>query len=167
MKLRYISAALAVISTAAAGQVPGWNYYEPGDGTIQAVVVAADGAQFILKCDKPGKREVVGIVANTAQLARPLPDGQFETQPVAVRLDGGAPYDDRWRFNDRFAMALNKGNERSLDRLLIKLVDADTMELRLKPSKQPMTVLTFDHLAGAREAIERVFNSCKDEVPFD
>jgi hypothetical protein len=159
-------AAAAVSGGAVAqDQASPWGYYEPQGGTLQAGVVAADGSQFILKCDKPGKRKVYAVVVATHSLARPLPDDRFESFPVTVRMDQDAPYEDNWRFNDKFAMAMDQGSTRALTRLLEQLDDASAMELRFKPLNKTQTVVNFN-VAGAKEAIERVYASCMDDVPL-
>src|SRR5688572_706200 len=84
-------AALAALSAGAVAQAPPadtkWGFYTPEGGTLQAGVVARDGSQLILKCDKPGRRKVYAVVVATRGLARPLPDDRFESFPVTVRTD--------------------------------------------------------------------------------
>jgi hypothetical protein len=158
--------AVAAVSVGALGQeqASAWGYYEPQGGTLQAGVVGADGSQFILKCDKPGKRKVYAVVVATTSLARPLPDDRFESFPVTVRMDQNSPYEDNWRFNDKFAMAMDQGSTRALTRLLEQLDDASAMEVRFKPLNETQTVIRFN-VAGAREAIQRVYASCRDDIP--
>jgi phosphoribosylformylglycinamidine (FGAM) synthase-like amidotransferase family enzyme len=169
MKTIIMGAMLAAGSAAAMAQdAPAetrWGFYEPEGGTMQAGVVAADGAQMILKCDKPGKRSVYAVIATNTNLARALPDDRFESFPVTVRLDEESPWEDNWRFNDKFAMAVDKGNTRSLTRLLEKLHKADKIELRFKPNNGKQTIVEFE-TTGAQDAIERVYASCKDEIPY-
>ncbi len=157
--------ALAAVSGAAMAQTPAWQFYEPGNGTLQAFVVAEDGTQLILKCDQPGKRKVFAVVVNNSSLAPPLSDDKFESGPVIFRVDEGAPQTDNWRFNDKFAMAVNQGNVRSLTRLLEQIDEGNTVEVRLKPLGRTETALTFG-IAGAREAIDKVYTACKDESPL-
>ena len=144
-----------LVSGAAIAQTPAWQFYDPGNGTLQAFVIAADGTQLILKCDQPGKRKVFAVVVNNSSLAPPLSDDKFESGPVMFRVDEGAPQNDNWRFNDKFAMAVNQGNVRSLTRLLEQIDGGNTVEVRLKPVGRTETALKFD-VAGAREAIEKV-----------
>jgi hypothetical protein len=173
-------AALAALSAGAVAQAPPatpgavtqappantkWGFFTPEGGTLQAGVVAADGSQFILKCDKQGNRSVYAVVVAQTNLARVQSDDRFESFPVSVRMDGNPPYDDNWRFNDRFAMAVNKGNVRSLTRLLEKLHTADKMQIRLQPVLRGEVTINYD-VTGARDAIERVFASCHDTLPF-
>lgn len=169
MKRILVGAALAACAGGAYAQDEAldtkWGFYQPDGEPMQAGVVAADGSQLILKCDKRGKREVYAVVVATGNLARTLPDSRFETYPVTLRMDSNPPWEDNWRFNDRFAMAVDKGNTRSLTRLLEKLHSADALEVRLRPLQRSPTVIRFE-TTGARDAIQRVYESCGDEVPF-
>ena len=157
---------LAAVSSATLAQTSAWQFYEPEGGTMQAFVVAANGAQFILKCDQPGKRKVFSVIVTTTNIAPPLPDARFESGEVLVRFDDNSAWGDNWRFNDKFAMAVNQGNVRSLTRLLEKLDGASKMEVVLRPIERSPSTVNFD-VAGAREAIEKVYVSCKDEIPYD
>jgi hypothetical protein len=157
--------ALAAVPAAAQNQASPWQYYEPAGGTLQAGVVNAQGAQLIIKCDKPGKGQVFAVIAATTNLARPLPNNQYESFPVTLRMDDGASWDDNWRFNDKFAMAVDKGNTRSLTRLLEQLADAKTVEVRLKPIEHAVYNTSFS-VAGARDAIAKVYADCKDTNPL-
>ena len=167
-------AALAALSAGAVAQAPPanappantkWGFYQPEGGTLQAGVVAADGAQLILKCDKPGNRSVYAVVVANTNLARVQSDDRFESYPVSVRIDSDPPFDDNWRFNDRFAMAVDKGNVRSLTRLLEKLYKADKMEIRLQPVMRGEVTINYD-VTGAQDAIQRVYASCRDTIPY-
>ena len=128
-------------------------------------MVAEDGSQLILKCDKPGKRSVYAVVATRTSLVPPMSDDKYESHPVTLRMDENAPWEDNWRFNDRFAMAVDKGNERATTRLLEKLRTADQVEMRFKPNNGSLTVVRFA-TRGAEDAIARVYASCKDTVPY-
>jgi len=164
--MRYLltGLAFATVAGAALAQDSVWQFYEPDGGTLQAFVLAEDGSQLILKCDKPGKQKVFAVVVANTNLAAPMSDDKYESYPVSLRFDEGAPQDDNWRFNGRFAMAVDQGNTRSLTRLLEKLDDATKLEVRLKPIMRSPTVINFA-VAGAGEAIARVYESCKDESP--
>jgi hypothetical protein len=166
MYKRIFGLALAAASSAAVAQTSAWQFYQPEGGTLQAFVVSKGGEQFILKCDKPGKRKVFSVLVVNTNLVPPLPDDQFESGEVLVRFDQNAAWDDNWRFNDKFAMAVNQGNVRSLTRLLEKLDGASEMEVVLKPIQRSPTTASFN-VAGSREAIEKVYASCKDELPLD
>ena len=156
---------LATIATAAAAQDSKWGFYEPGDGTMQAGVVATSGEQLIVKCDKPGKRSVLAVVVSNVSIAPPLPDNRWQTRPVTVRIDQDPPFDAAWRYNDKFAMAVDQGNTRSLTRLLEQLADAKTVDVRLKPIEHSQYNTTFN-VAGAREAIAKVYSDCGDTNPL-
>ena len=165
MKRLAMGAALAACSAGVLAQESSWAYFEPEGAPIQAGVVAADGSQLILKCDKPGKRSVYAVVATNTSLVPPLTDDKYESHPVTLRMDENAPWEDNWRFNDRFAMAVDKGNTRALTRLLEKLRTADKVELRFKPNNGLQTIVNFG-TTGAQDAIARVYASCKDTVPY-
>jgi phosphoribosylformylglycinamidine (FGAM) synthase-like amidotransferase family enzyme len=130
-----------------------------------AGVQAADGSQLLIKCDKTGKGQVFAVVVATNNLARPLPNNQYESFPVSLRMDDKSPWDDNWRFNDKFAMAVDKGNTRSLTRLLEQLADAKMVEVKLEPIEHAIYNTTFN-VAGAREAIAKVYADCKDVNPL-
>ena len=123
---------LATIATAAAAQDSKWGFYEPGDGTMQAGVVANSGEQLIVKCDKPGKRSVLAVVVSNVSIAPPLPD--------------------------------NRGNERSMTRFVQTVSNASEVQFTLQPLEQSPSVISFQ-VAGARDAIERVYKACKDDLP--
>ena len=160
-----MGAALAACSAGALAQVSSWAYFEPENAPIQAGVVAEDGSQLILKCDKPGKRSVYAVVATRTSLVPPMSDDRYESHPVTLRMDENAPWEDNWRFNDRFAMAVDKGNERAMTRLLEKMRTAGQVEMRFKPNNGSLTIVRFA-TSGAEDAIARVYASCKDTVPY-
>lgn len=168
MRSVMIAAVLAAVPAAAMAQddQSDWAYYQPDDGTLQAGVVTADGSQLILKCDKPGKHKVFAVIASTSNLAAPMANDKYESSEVTMRMDENPTWTDNWRLNGNFAMAVDKGTTRSLTRLLEKLADADKFEIRLRPRRKSVVVLNFD-TTGARDAIERVYESCEDTIPFD
>lgn len=159
------AAVLAAMGTAAPAQTPTWQYYEEPGTPLQAFVVSSDGLQLILKCDKPGKGKVMAFLVTKSPIAPPLTDGRYESREVRVRVDQQAPYDDNWRFNDRFAMAVNQHSQRSLSRLLEKMADGQAVEVMLKPFKQAPIQTTFA-IAGTREAAAKVYEACKDQNPL-
>ena len=126
---------------------------------------AGDGSQLLIKCDKPGKHSVFGVVVATTNLAAPLPANKYESQPVTVRMDTGSPYDENWRFNDKFAMAVDQGNVRSLTTLLGKLATAKTMDIQLKPLDHAVYTTKFN-VTGAKAAIDKVYKDCGDTNPL-
>ncbi|HEY7807712.1 MAG TPA: hypothetical protein VIC34_10990 [Croceibacterium sp.] len=165
--MRYLmfGVALAALSTAAIAQSSAWGFFNGANGGMGAGVQAADGAQLLIKCDKPGKHSVFAVVVSPLNLAPPLPINQFESDPVTVRMDDAAPWDDNWRFNDKFAMAVDQGNTRSLERLLGKLQSASTFDIHMRPVGKGEVHTTFS-VAGAKEAIDKVFAGCKDDNPL-
>src|SRR5690554_2044131 len=58
MTMRYLvmGVAAAALAAGAQAQQPAWGYFD-ADGSSGAGVQAANGAQFMLKCDKPGRGE--------------------------------------------------------------------------------------------------------------
>lgn len=154
---------VAAMAAGVSAQDSSWKYFEPESGPVQAGVVAADGSQLILKCDKPGKGAVYAVMVSTAQLVPPQRDG-FTMRPIELRFDAEAPVDERWRFYEQSAVAIDKGSERTLTRFLADLTDATKVRLRLNPERGRWVEAEFD-VAGAHEAIARVYESCKDQVP--
>ena len=72
MKKLLIGAALAACSASVLAQDGSWAYFEPEGAPLQAGVVAEDGAQLILKCDKPGKRSVYAVVVTNTSMVPPM-----------------------------------------------------------------------------------------------
>ena len=62
-------------------------------------------------------------------------------------------------------MAVDQGNTRSLSRLLEQLADAKTVDVRLKPIEHSIYNTSFN-VAGAREAIAKVYADCGDKNPL-
>jgi hypothetical protein len=164
MRYWVLGVAIAALSAAGMAADSSWGFFEDG-GSFGAGVQASDGSQLILKCDKKGKHQVFAVVVSPLNLAPPLPANKYQSQPVTVRMDAGAPYNDDWRANDKFAMAVDQGNTRSLSRLLEKLESADKMELVLRPLKSTPTTINFP-VAGAHDAIAKVFETCQDDNPL-
>ena len=97
-------------------------------------------------------------------LGRPLPDNRWQTRPVTVRIDQDPPFDAAGRNNDTFAMAVDRGNERSMTRFVQTVSNASEVQFTLQPLEQSPSVISFQ-VAGARDAIERVYKACKDDLP--
>jgi hypothetical protein len=157
--------ALVALSATATAQDSAWGYFGSAGAASGAGVQASDGSQLLIKCDKPGKHSVFGVVVATTNLAAPLPANKYESQPVTVRMDTGSPYDENWRFNDKFAMAVDQGNVRSLTTLLGKLANAKTMDIQLKPLNHSVYTTHFN-VAGAKAAIDKVYKDCEDTNPL-
>jgi len=163
MRYLMLGAALAAVSAGAYAQAASpWQYYEPAGGTMQAGVVAANGAQLILKCDKPGKKSVYVVMVNPEPLVPPARDAYI--LPTEVRFDESAPQEDRWRFIGNSAMALNARGQLALDRLMDGLPSASKLRLRMYVERGRTIEVSFD-VAGAQDAINRVYESCKDDLP--
>lgn len=162
--MRYLmfGVALAALSTAATAQSSAWGFFNGGMG---AGVQGADGAQLLIKCDKPGKKSVFAVVVSPANVAAPLPGDRYESQPVTFRVDGKATQNDNWRFNDKFAMAVNKGNTTSLTRFLQAIDGGSKVHIDLKPLRLAPVSMDFN-ITGAKEAIAKVYESCKDDNPL-
>jgi hypothetical protein len=165
MRYWVLGVAAAALSVSATAQNSAWGFFGGPGMASGAGVQAADGSQLLIKCDKPGKKQVFAVVVATLNIAAPLPNNKYESQPVTLRMDEDAAWDDNWRFNDKFAMAVDQGNTRSLTRLLEQLADAKTVEVHLKPvAKSPYN--TSFNVAGAREAINKVYSDCGDTNPL-
>lgn len=167
--MRYLTIGMsfaAAISAPAVAQEPVWQFYEPEGSTLQAAVQAADGSQLILKCDEPGKRKVYAVVAVPTQLAVARGAVGYESRPVTLTFDDTAPIKDQWRFNDKFAVAMNEVNLRTMTKFAQKLAGASKLNVILEPFQLSPYQTTFD-VTGATDALARVYESCKDENPVD
>ena len=162
MRYWMIGVALAAVAGTAYAQESKWAYFEPDGQPIQAGVVNAQGAQLILKCDKPGKKSVYVVMVNPQPLVPPARDPFI--LPTEVRFDDGAAQEDRWRFIGNSAMAMNARGQLALDRLMDGLGTASKLRLRMYVERGRTIEVSFD-VAGAQEAIKRVYESCKDDLP--
>lgn len=165
--MRYLAlgVALAALSVAATAEDSAWGFFNGDGGTMGAGVQASDGSQLLIKCDRLGKHQVFAVVATNSNIAAPLPANKYESQPVTVHVDGRSPWNDNWRFNEKFAMAVDQGNDRSLTRLLDELNGGSKVTIELKPIKYAPKTITFD-VAGAKDAIAKVYQGCKDDNPL-
>jgi hypothetical protein len=159
-----IGAVVAGLAAGAAAQdaPSNWRYFEPEGAPIQAGVVNAKGEQLILKCDKPGKKSVYAVVVTPQRLVPPS-RAPF-VLPTEVRFDENAPQDDNWRFYDMSAVAIDIRGQLALTRFMGGLPTASKVRLRMYVERGRTEEVSFD-VAGAPEAIKRVYESCKDEVP--
>jgi phosphoribosylformylglycinamidine (FGAM) synthase-like amidotransferase family enzyme len=165
MRIWFYGIVLAALSASAGAQDSAWGYFDAGAGPASgAGVQAKDGSQLLIKCEKPGKHEVYVVIAATSNLAAPLPENRFESRAVTLRMDSNAPWDDNWRFNDKFAMAVDKGNDRSLTRLLAKLDGAKALQVQLRPFKAAPVLIDFN-VSGSHDTIARVYQACQDDNP--
>jgi hypothetical protein len=163
--MRYMMIAVALVAVPATAQEPtsAWQYYEPEGGTMQAGVVNAQGAQLILKCDKPGKGQVFAVVVSTEKLVPPS-NQPFVNRSLELRFDSGAPIEDRWRYYEQSVVAIDQKPTIALTRFLNELADAAKFHVRMNPERARYVEAEFD-VAGAREAIGRVYTSCQDQSP--
>lgn len=168
--MRYlILAAAALASSALAGEAtPGWQFYQDDkatNGLLLAFVQSEDGSQLLLKCDKPGKRKVYAIIVSQKELAPP--SNRDIVRKVMLRFDDGASREDRWRYREKTAKAIDAPGEQTLARFLEQLVDAKRLDVILYPSDthDPPITTDFD-VHDAAQAVDEVFKSCKDKNPL-
>ena len=167
-----LAAVLAVaISTAAvaqdqpAAQAPAsaWQNFEQESGVTGTLLRAADGSQLIIKCDKPGRREVHAmILSGDKRLA--VPNDRPISRPIRFQFDNKSPSTENWRFYEKRAEALGKTGDRALARFISDLRGASTLRLRLETGIGPDVEMSFD-VAGAREAVAHVYEVCRDSAP--
>ncbi len=167
--MRYLMFAVALLAVPAFAQgqtqpASTWQYYEPEGGTLQAGVVNAHGAQLILKCDKPGKGEVFAVVVTPEKLVPPT-NQPFSTRALEMRFDADAPIEDRWRYYENSVVAIDQKPTIALTRFLNELADSAKFHIRMNPERARYVEAEFD-VSGAREAIGRVYTSCRDQSPL-
>lgn len=140
-----------------------WQFFEEDSGRNGALVTAADGAQLVLKCDKPGRREVHAIVlAPSKKLA--VPNDRPISRPIRFQFDNGAPRTESWGFYEHHAIAQGKTSDRALARFVVGLRGTSNVKMRLDTGIGPDVDLQFD-VAGADDAIARVYDMCNDNQP--
>ena len=157
-----IGAAAIAAGASAQDAASKWAYFEPEGQPMQAGVVNAEGAQLILKCDKPGKKSVYVVMVNPEPLV-PASRDPF-ILPTEVRFDDGSPLEDRWRYYDQSAVAINMRGQNALDRFMTGLPSASKLRVRMYVERGRTIEVNFD-VAGAQEAINRVYESCQDDAP--
>jgi len=136
-----------------------WAYFEPEGGLMQAGVQSANGGQLILKCDEAGEDKVFAVIFSPSRLRPPSDTPQVRS--VWLRYDDGPREEVRWRYYDQTVLALNTRRDNNLAQFLNDLVAANNVEIRLDPTDGAPVELNFP-VAGARDAIARVFESCGD-----
>lgn len=163
--MRYMMMAVGLVAAPAAAQdqATAWQYFEPDGGTLQAGVVNAQGAQLILKCDKPGKGQVYAAVVTPEKLVPPS-NQPFVTRALEMRFDTGATTEDRWRYYEQSVVAIDQKPTIALTRLLNGLANASRFHIRMNPERARYVEAEFE-VGGARDAIERVYASCQDQSP--
>lgn len=160
---------LAASSVAAQGQEEAapqsaWGFFEAPDGSNGAGVQAPNGAQLILKCDKPGKRSVYAVVVTPQALVPPTASAPFQMRPIELRFDTKAPVDERWRFYERSAVAIDQTQTKTLTRFLSGLAGAQAVRVRMNPERARWVEESFE-VAGAGDAITKIYELCKDDSP--
>jgi hypothetical protein len=163
MRYMIIAAAVAATSAAAQEQPSAWQYFEPDGGTVQAGVVNAQGAQLILKCDKPGRGQVYAVVVTPEKLVPPS-NQPFITRALEMRFDTGATVEDRWRYYEQSVVAIDQKPTIALSRFLNGLANASRFHIRMNPERARYVEAEFE-VGGARDAIGRVYASCQDQSP--
>lgn len=164
MRYCVLALGLAAVSGAVAAQdqASAWGFFEEG-ARNGASVRAANGSQLVLKCDKPGRREVHAIVLPAgAKLAAPTT--RPISRPITFRFDGGAPRTESWGFFETYAIAQGKSSDRALPRFLNSLRGSSRVHMRFDTGIGPDVEAEFE-VAGAAEAIAKVYESCKDSAP--
>lgn len=171
MKHSLVAVLAATVSTVAvaqdqpAAQAPAsaWQNFEQESGSSGAIVKAADGSQLVVKCDKPGRREVHAmILSGDKRLA--VPNDRPISRPIRFQFDNDSPTTENWRFYEKRAEALGRTGDRALARFIADLRNASTLRLRLDTGIGPEVEMSFD-VAGAREAVTRVYEACRDSAP--
>lgn len=139
-----------------------WQNFEQGD-MKGAVLEAPDGSQLVIKCDKPGRREVYALIFSPEKKLA-VPNSRPISRPIRFTFDGKSPSTENWRFYEQYATALGKTNDRALPRFIIDLRKASTLRMILSTGIGPDVEMEFD-VTGAREAIEHVYEVCRDNAP--
>jgi hypothetical protein len=165
--MRYSILAVALMATSAAAQDGGssWQFAHAGnqdDGPLVAFVNASDGNTLAFKCDKPGKRSVYAAISTEERIGNPSPIPSSRT--VTYRFDDGSPQKDNWRYFERIAVAFNTSRDAPIVRFIQRMGNAKQVEIRLEPLNGSPITMTFD-VAGAPDALPKVFESCKDSYP--
>lgn len=166
MKYSVLALALAAASGAALAQDPSsaWEFFEADGGRNGANVRAADGSQLVLKCDKPGRREVHAILLAPSDKRLAVPGPRAISRPITFQFDGSAPRTESWGFYERYAMAQGRTSDRALARFVVGLRGASKVRMRLSTGMSSDVEMDFD-TTGSREAIARVYELCKDTAP--
>jgi len=165
MRYCVLGLALAAASGAvvAQDQPSAWSLFEAEGGRNGASVNSADGSRLVIKCDKPGRREVHAMVMPAdGKLAAPT------TRPIAraitFRFDEGAPKTESWGFYETYAIAQGKTSDRALARFVNGLRGSSKVRMRFDTGIGPDVEADFD-VTGSTEAIARVYEICKDTPP--
>lgn len=162
-----ILAGAALLACASVSQAQGtsaWGYFETDGAPLQAGLVSPDGGQLILKCDEPGDGSVFAVIVAPQRL-RPSTN-RPQVRSLWLQFDGGSREEFRWRYYEQSVMALNTSRDRNLEPFLREIVEADTLNVRFDPADGQPFAINFT-VTGARDAIDRVFESCEDDNVLD
>src|SRR5690606_41581889 len=85
--------------------------------------------------------------------------------PTEVRFDEHAPAEDRWRYYGTSAVAIDMRGQQALTRFMRGLPNASKLRVRMNVERGRTIEVNFD-VAGASEAIKRVYESCQDDAPI-
>ena len=167
MRYGVLALALAATSGAVVAQdqpsTSAWGFFEADGGANGASVEGEDGSHLVLKCDKPGSREVYAIVLTADDRLVPPNDRPY-ARGITFQFDGRAPKTENWGFFERYAIAQGKTSDRALARFIISLRGASRVQLRLDAATGADVEMDFN-VTGATEAIGRVYEICKDTPP--
>src|SRR4051812_4310843 len=156
--------ALAAVPAMAQDQASVWGFFDANGGS-GAGVAGPGGNQLMIKCDKPGKKEVYAIiVSSTKELGAASITTNPISRPIQFRFDGKPPVSDNWRFYPKSAAATGKTADRALPRFISSVAGAAKMDLILDTGLGAPVPMSFD-VTGAGPAIKTVYDKCKDEMP--
>lgn len=164
ISLMMVAAALVAGPALAQDQASAWGFFDANGGS--GAGVAGDGGnQLMIKCDKPGKKEVYAIiVSGSKELGAASITTNPISRPIAFRFDGKPPVDDNWRFYPKSAAATGKTSDRALPRFIGSLAGASKLDLLLDTGLGAPVPMSFN-VTGAAAAIKTVYDKCKDEMP--
>lgn len=154
------AAGMALATGSASAQDSAWGYFE-ADGLMQAGTVTAAGDQLIIKCDERGDGKVSAVLYSSERLKPPAPQPQPRT--LRMRFDDGAPRVVSWPHFERTAVAQNTRRARQLPEFLGWLADSSTLQVIFEPVDGGPITVNYN-VAGAREAIGRVYETCGDST---
>ncbi|HWK41873.1 MAG TPA: hypothetical protein VNR60_08065 [Croceibacterium sp.] len=159
--------AVAISVTAVAQDQPasasGWQTFGEEGGRSGALVKADNGSQIVIKCDKPGKREVHAMIMS-ANDKLAVPNDRPISRPIRFQFDNKSPATENWRFYETYAMASGKTGDRALARFIVGLRNASKVRTILSTGIGSDVDLSFD-VAGAQKAIAHVYEACRDSAP--
>lgn len=166
MKYPLLAFALATASSAALAQdqTASWEFFEEDGGRSGATLRADNGAQLVLKCDKPGRREVHAILLAAGSDRLAVPNERPVSRPITFQFDGRAPRTESWGFYEKYAIAQGKTSDRALARFVTALRNASTVRARLDTGISSDVEMNFD-VTGAGQAVSQVYEACRDSAP--